>query len=600
MSSNPQDRMAATAAVSPSEYLQPAASASQDSQPSPLALLAATCSKIGPPAVEEAVTPPAPPQPTPRKLVPIKPAPLPLGSGKNSIRILSSKGNLFQIQGSQVGTSYPGGQLVFAIQNPTVINKGSRSPSNIQYQAVSQPQTIQVQPNLSNQIQIIPGTNQAILTPSSSSHKPVPIKPAPAQKGGTSPSQGTGNVVKLPGGGNVTLTLPVNNLVGTAEQGGQAQLLTDSPSKPSKKPRKKPMSPAQSAAVAMAEQVETVLIETTAENIIQAGNNLLIVQSPGTGQSAVVQQVQVVQPKQESQVVQIPQQALRVVQAASATLPTVPQKSSQNFQIQTADPTPTQVYFKTPSGELQTVLLQEASAMPVAPSGTSCSSPVSRSPGPGGGSGSRKPPPRKERPLPKIAPAGGILSLNTAQLAAAAQAMQTININGVQVQGVPITITNTAGQQQLTVQNVAGNNVTISGLSPTQIQLQMEQALAGDMQPGEKRRRMACTCPNCKDGEKRPGDPGKKKHICHIPECGRTFRKTSLLRAHVRLHTGERPFVCNWVFCGKRFTRSDELQRHARTHTGDKRFECAQCQKRFMRSDHLTKHYKTHLVTKNL
>ncbi|NXN79538.1 SP2 factor, partial [Bombycilla garrulus] len=66
----------------------------------------------------------------------------------------------------------------------------------------------------------------------------------------------------------------------------------------------------------------------------------------------------------------------------------------------------------------------------------------------------------------------------------------------------------------------------------------------------------------------RPGDPGKKKHICHIPECGRTFRKTSLLRAHVRLHTGERPFVCNWVFCGKRFTRSDELQRHARTHTG--------------------------------
>ncbi|CAM9799808.1 unnamed protein product [Bubo scandiacus] len=563
--------MAATAAVSPSEYLQPAASTAQDSQPSPLALLAATCSKIGPPAVEAAVTPPAPPQPTPRKLVPIKPAPLPLGSGKNSFGILSSKGNLFQIQGSQVGTSYPGGQLVFAIQNPTVINKGTRSSTNIQYQAVPQiqaagGQTIQVQPNLTNQIQIIPGTNQAIITPSSSSHKPVPIKPAPAQKGGASPVQGASNVVKLAGGSNVTLTLPVNNLVNAAEPATQAQILAESPSKPSKKTRKKAMSPAQPAAVAVAEQVETVLIETTAENIIQAGNNLLIVQSPGSGQPAVVQQVQVVQPKQESQVVQIPQQALRVVQAASATLPTVPQKSSQNFQIQTTETTPTQVYFKTPSGELQTVLLQEAPAMTVAPS----------------------------------LPAGGIISLNAAQLAAAAQAMQTININGVQVQGVPVTITNTGGQQQLTVQNVSGNNLTISGLSPTQIQLQMEQALSGEIQPGEKRRRMACTCPNCKDGEKRPGDPGKKKHICHIPECGRTFRKTSLLRAHVRLHTGERPFVCNWVFCGKRFTRSDELQRHARTHTGDKRFECAQCQKRFMRSDHLTKHYKTHLVTKNL
>ncbi|XP_025910275.1 transcription factor Sp2 [Nothoprocta perdicaria] len=594
--------MAATAAVSPSEYLQPPASA-QDSQPSPLALLAATCSKIGPPAVEAAVAPPAPPQPAPRKLVPIKPAPLPLGSGKNSFGILSSKGNLFQIQGSQVGASYPGGQLVFAIQNPAVINKGARSSTNIQYQPVPQiqaagGQAIQVQPNLPNQIQIIPGTNQAILAPSSSSHKPVPIKPAPAQKGAASPAQGASNVVKLSGGSNVTLTLPVNNLVSAAEPGAQAQLVAESPSKASKKPRKKVMSPAQP--VAVAEQVETVLIETTAENIIQAGNNLLIVQSPGSGQPAVVQQVQVVQPKQEPQVVQIPQQALRVVQAASATLPTVPQKSSQNFQIQAAESTPTQVYFKTPSGELQTVLLQEASAVTVAPSGTSCSSPVSRGAGSGAAGGAKKAAARKERPLPKIAPAGGVISLNTAQLAAAAQAVQTININGVQVQGVPVTITNSGGQQQLTVQNVSGNNLTISGLSPTQIQLQMEQALAGELQPGEKRRRMACTCPNCKDGEKRPGDQGKKKHICHIPECGRTFRKTSLLRAHVRLHTGERPFVCNWVFCGKRFTRSDELQRHARTHTGDKRFECAQCQKRFMRSDHLTKHYKTHLVTKNL
>ncbi|NWI92081.1 SP2 factor, partial [Pitta sordida] len=425
----------------------------QDSQPSPLALLAATCSKIGPPAVEAAAAPPAPPQPPPRKLVPIKPAPLPPGSAKSAIGILSPKGNLLHIQGSQVGTSYPGGQLVFAIQNPAVINKGSRSSST---------------------------------SSSSSSHKPVPIKPAPAQKPAPVTAQGTGGVVKLPGGANVTLALAGSS----PEAGGQPQL-TDSPSKPGKKPRKKAASPGQPGAVAVAEQVETVLIETTAENILQAGNNLLIVQGPGAGQAALLQQLQVLQPKQESQVVQIPQQALRVVQAASATLPTVPQKPAHNFQIQPAEPTPTQIYFKTPSGELQTVVLQEASAMAVAPSGSSCSSPSA---------GRKAAPPRKERPLPKIAPAGGILSLNAAQLAAAAQAVQTININGVQVQGVPVTITNTAGQQQLTVQS---SNVTISGLSPTQIQLQMEQALAGDLQPGEKRRRMACTCPNCKDGDKR-------------------------------------------------------------------------------------------------
>ncbi|XP_063484851.1 transcription factor Sp2 isoform X6 [Symphalangus syndactylus] len=611
---NPQTSMAATAAVSPSDYLQPAASTTQDSQPSPLALLAATCSKIGPPAVEAAVTPPAPPQPTPRKLVPIKPAPLPLSPGKNSFGILSSKGNILQIQGSQLSASYPGGQLVFAIQNPTMINKGTRSNANIQYQAVPQiqassSQTIQVQPNLTNQIQIIPGTNQAIITPSPSSHKPVPIKPAPIQKSSTTttPVQSGANVVKLTGGGgNVTLTLPVNNLVNASDTGAPTQLLTDSPptplSKTNKKARKKSL-PASQPPVAVAEQVETVLIETTADNIIQAGNNLLIVQSPGGGQPAVVQQVQVVPPKAEQQqVVQIPQQALRVVQAASATLPTVPQKPSQNFQIQAAEPTPTQVYIRTPSGEVQTVLVQDSPpATAAATSNTTCSSPASRAPHLSGTSKKHSAAIlRKERPLPKIAPAGSIISLNAAQLAAAAQAMQTININGVQVQGVPVTITNTGGQQQLTVQNVSGNNLTISGLSPTQIQLQMEQALAGETQPGEKRRRMACTCPNCKDGEKRSGEQGKKKHVCHIPDCGKTFRKTSLLRAHVRLHTGERPFVCNWFFCGKRFTRSDELQRHARTHTGDKRFECAQCQKRFMRSDHLTKHYKTHLVTKNL
>lgn len=112
---------------------------------------------------------------------------------------------------------------------------------------------------------------------------------------------------------------------------------------------------------------------------------------------------------------------------------------------------------------------------------------------------------------------------------------------------------------------------------------------------GKRLRRVACTCPNCKEAGGRGSSLGKKKqHICHIVGCGKVYGKTSHLRAHLRWHSGERPFVCNWMFCGKRFTRSDELQRHRRTHTGEKKFVCAQCSKRFMRSDHLAKHIKTH------
>lgn len=111
-------------------------------------------------------------------------------------------------------------------------------------------------------------------------------------------------------------------------------------------------------------------------------------------------------------------------------------------------------------------------------------------------------------------------------------------------------------------------------------------------------RRIACTCPNCRDGENKTvtSKDGKQRklHVCHVAGCGKIYGKTSHLRAHLRWHAGERPFACNWLFCNKRFTRSDELQRHRRTHTGDKRFQCRTCLKKFMRSDHLSKHMKTH------
>lgn len=99
-----------------------------------------------------------------------------------------------------------------------------------------------------------------------------------------------------------------------------------------------------------------------------------------------------------------------------------------------------QVLIKTASGEWQAVQLQETI---VTTPNTPTTTPVTQAMV----SKKAQPGARKERTLAKIAPAGGgLITLNAAQLTSAAQAVQTININGVQVQGVPVTITNSGGE----------------------------------------------------------------------------------------------------------------------------------------------------------
>lgn len=203
-------------------------------------------------------------------------------------------------------------------------------------------------------------------------------------------------------------------------------------------------------------------------------------------------------------------------------------------------------------------------------------------------------------------------TLGVGGLGGAVQLVPALGIPGVQLaqlqQSQPQTAQPLIGQQIQQDPNEPGKWQVVSvsassgpgSAASTPQPAECEASKHGPASPGQagKRlmKRVACTCPNCDQGENRLVDR-KKQHVCHIAGCNKVYGKTSHLRAHLRWHSGERPFLCNWLFCGKRFTRSDELQRHRRTHTGEKRFECPECRKRFMRSDHLAKHVRIH--TKN-
>ncbi|XP_004457976.2 zinc finger protein 408 [Dasypus novemcinctus] len=104
-------------------------------------------------------------------------------------------------------------------------------------------------------------------------------------------------------------------------------------------------------------------------------------------------------------------------------------------------------------------------------------------------------------------------------------------------------------------------------------------------------------CPHCADSF--PQLPELRRHLishtgeAHLcPVCGKALRDPHTLRAHERLHSGERPFPC--PKCGRAYTLATKLRRHLKSHLADKPYRCPTCGMGYTLPQSLKRHQLSH------
>ncbi|XP_072541934.1 transcription factor Sp3a isoform X2 [Salminus brasiliensis] len=613
---------------------------SRGDQPSPLALLAATCSELGSPASERE-----------------NGAAAAVAADPTSVQLTTSQrwdgtkdeSGIVQLPGTGIVTS--NGQYVLPLQGlqglqsqPILLTSGTDSSANavpnIQYQVIPQIQTADGQlsfststvegaslaQDASGQIQILPDGSQTISVAGTASASLLSnSQNLMAQTGqvqqiqgvtlGSSTFNSQGQVVaNVPVGlpGNITF-VPINSVdldslglsgaqtIATGVTADGQLIMTNQTVENSEGSKKVGEQLSQSTLVVNNTNSAADMFVPTTSSSSSSSSQLHTSTIDGTG---VLTQATAVPPDQTEgylsqgqvsagqQVIQLQQVPLQTSdgQVVQQQISAQGQQHLQNVQLINPGTFLIQAQTVTPSGEIQWQTFQvqgiqnlQNLQLQTAPAQQITLAPVQTLSLGQGTSLSTTP-----------------VSISSGQI----PNLQTVTVNSVGQAGIQLQQgddTDSPGDIHIKEEpdseewSLGGDStLNTNDLSHLRVRL-VEEDMEGMGQEGKRLRRVACTCPNCKEGGGRGSSMGKKKqHVCHITGCGKVYGKTSHLRAHLRWHSGERPFVCNWMFCGKRFTRSDELQRHRRTHTGEKKFVCPQCSKRFMRSDHLAKHIKTH------